>query len=43
MIMIKLKLPEMYENMLEKLKISVAARYGENNSALNLYNQEFRK
>jgi hypothetical protein len=29
--------------MLEKLKISVAARYGENNSALNLYNQEFRK
>lgn len=35
--------PDQKERLQEKIKISVCARYGENNSALNLYNKEFRK
>lgn len=35
--------PEQKVRLEEKIKISVAARYGENNSALSLYNKEFRK
>lgn len=35
--------PEHKERIEEKIKISVSARYGENDTALNLYDKEFRK
>jgi hypothetical protein len=35
--------PEQKERLAEKIYISVCARFGENNTALSLYNQEFKK
>lgn len=35
--------PEHKQRIEEKIHISVCARYGENNSALNLFNKEFKK
>lgn len=34
--------PEHRARLVDKIKISVASRYGENDSALSLYNKEFR-
>lgn len=31
-----------YDDMIEKIRISVCARFGENDSALRLFNQEFK-
>jgi len=35
--------PDQKERLAEKIYISVCARYGENNTALSLYNKEFKK
>lgn len=35
--------PEKAERLKEKLKISVSARFGENDSALKLFNEEFKR
>ena len=42
LLQIKETFPGTYEDMCEKIKIGVCARYGENEQAIKLFNREFR-